>query len=149
MPAQSKFTEARRKVILEALRYGASHRTAAAEAGIGHQTLIRWLDQGKDADPDSRFGKFYGEVQAAEAHPIMRALRSVYREIPEDPKLAFKLLERREKGYAPPMPTGPPPVTGPLVIQIALNDGRQAPMTVIEGEAVDVPNVNALPAPSD
>ena len=134
MPTPSKFTQPVVKAFLEAIRYGASIRTAAAEAGITHPTAIRWIEKGKDADPESRFGRFYTDFEAAQAHPIMRALRSVYNEIPDDPKLAFKVLERRERGYAPPMPYAPPPPSQ-VVINLALADGAAVPSlpsTVIE-----------------
>ena len=67
MPTPSKFTEARRRLILAALACGASRRTAAALAGIDHETLARWLRRGERSSPGSRWAEFHRRAIEAEA----------------------------------------------------------------------------------
>ncbi len=126
MPARSKFTAEARKAILEAKRVGASDATAAAIGHIDPATLVRWKDRGKDAEEGTSYRQFWEDFQEAEAHPKMRALGVIYKEMPDNPTLAWKFIERREKGYAPPMPQGPPAPQGPVIIQLGLSDGRPA-----------------------
>lgn len=139
MPTPSKFTEPVRKKVLEALKVGASHRTAAAVAGIGENTLRRWLERGREAEEGSRWRTFVEEVEQAEAHPKVRALGIIYREMNDNASLAWKFIERREHGYAPPMPQGPSAPSGPVVIQLSLSDGRPLALsdTVIEVEGFE------------
>jgi len=142
MPTPSKFTAARRKVILEAKQVGASGRTAAQVAGISHETLRSWLERGRKAD-EGAYAEFAEAYEVAEAEPKLRALGVIWRAMPDKPDLAWKFIERREQGFAPPQP-GPPPAPTQVLIQLGLNDGRPAvPTTVIEGE--DVSHVLALP----
>lgn len=138
MPTPSKFTTEVRKKILEALQVGASHQTAAHIAGIGHPTLSRWLSEGRDK-LDSPKGKFLAACQEAEAHPKTRALGIIYNAMPDKPELAWKFIERREHGFAPPMPALQSPPAGPVVIQLSLADGRPVALadTVIEVDAVE------------
>jgi hypothetical protein len=145
MPGPSKFTAANCKKVIEALSYGASHETAALHAGISGATLSRWLDRGRAGEPESRYAKFLEACQQAEAMPKMRALRIVHRDMDENPQLAKWFLERREQGFAPPQPVGPPAMTGPVLIQLSLHEGA-SPAT--EVEVIDVADVSALPAPS-
>lgn len=156
MPMPSKFTAERRTRILEALRIGASHQTAAALAGISEATLRSWLARGRDGESEGRWAEFYQEVLAAEAHPRDRALAVIYREIPDNPTLAWKFIERKEPGYAPPM-NHPAAPQQPVRINLTLAGGAPIPETVIEvadaqdettgsgGELVALP----APAPSD
>lgn len=139
MPNRSKFTAETRSRILEALKIGASRRTAAALARVGETTLRRWMEKGENSSEGSRFRQFHEEVLEAEAHPRERALGIIYREMADNPALAMKVIERREPGYAPPMPHAPQMPAGPVVINLSLSDGRQLqlPPPVIEGEVVD------------
>ncbi len=102
MPFPSSFTEDRRDKILQALRVGASQRTAAAIAGISEGTLRDWLKKGKAAAKGTQFREFYDAAQEAEASPRLRALGIVYKEMPANPALAWKFLERKEPGFEPP-----------------------------------------------
>lgn len=140
MPTPSKFTAEVQAKVLEAAQVGASQRTQAAYAGISHGTLQRWLEQGKTATEGSRFAEFAKAHAEAEAHPRMRALGVVYRDLPDNAALAWKFIERREPGYAPPLPNMTATQTGPVIIQLALADGRTPVLPgaeVIEGEVVD------------
>lgn len=138
MPTPSKFTPETRTKIIQALQVGASRRTAAAIAGIDEAQVRRWLTRGKEST-EGRFHEFYEECLKAEASPRMRALGIIYKEMPENPMLAWRYVERREPGYEPPAPSLP---TGqaPIVVQLAFHDGVKAalPEPVIEGEVVDV-----------
>lgn len=139
MPTPTKFTEPVRQTVIEALKIGASLRTAAAVAGIDHKTLTRWLDKGRTAEEGSRWQVFFEACEAAIANPKMRALGLIYEKLADDANVAWKFIERREDGYAPPMPQAPPPQQGPVVIQLSLADGRPIALTdtVIEVQAVE------------
>lgn len=47
----SKFTEERRKIILEALMVNPSIASAAVRAGVSESTLRVWLQKGEEGDP--------------------------------------------------------------------------------------------------
>ena len=140
MPTPTKFTADRRKRIIEALQIGASRNTAAAVAGIDPATLLRWLQRGKSAGESTNWRKFFLAVAEAEAHPRMRALGVIYRAMEDKPDLAWKFIERRESGYAPPMPRELHSPATPVVIQLSLSDGAQLALadSFIEGEVVSV-----------
>jgi transposase-like protein len=147
VPTPSKFTEDRKQRVLEALRIGASHQTAAAIAGIDAATLTRWLQRGRAARSGA-FREFVQAVEAAEAEPKMRALAVVYEELPNRPELAWKFIERRERGYAPPIANTSPPNAGPVVIQLRLSDGGEPALTR-RADVIEVENEqdrSALPA---
>lgn len=151
---RSKFDSGRRAKILEVLEYGASMETAAAIARITPVTLYRWLRQGEDANPESQFGKFYLDVMEARAKPKERALRTVSNELDDDPAMAWKFLERREPGFAPPSQRilgGP---ASPVVIQLAFANGQALPGSVVnedddieDGEVIEVGLPAQLPSP--
>ncbi len=101
MPARSAFNEERRGMIVAAVRLGASHRTAAAIAGVGEASLRRWLSQGKAAS-SGRFKEFYDAVEEAEAAARLQVLTIIYKAMPDNPMLAWKFLERREPGFERP-----------------------------------------------
>lgn len=144
MPRPSKFTAAVREAFLTAIKFGASIRTAAAEAGIGHQTALRWLEQGKSAPPDSPFGKFHQDYETARAAMPMHALRSVWDGVAAKPELALKVLQTMEEGWAPPMPSSPHTVqTGPVVVNLSLA-GPQAVPNWIDAEVSDATEIPAL-----
>lgn len=151
MPTPSKFTEPVRRKILQALQVGASLETAAAVAVIGDRTLRRWLEQGQKAAEGSSYRKFYLAAQEAQAHPRVRALGIVYEAMADKPELAKWYLERREHGFAPPMPHAAAPPAGPVVIQLSLSDGRPVALaeTVIEVGALEQDETTgALPDPA-
>ena len=141
MPAPSKFNPETRQKIIQALSVGASRRTAAAIAGVDHQTLARWLERGKTSAEGTRWHEFYMEAMEAEASPRMRALGIIYREMPDNPRLAWDYVQRREPGYAPPMPNVQQALAGPVVIQFSFTEAVAAPALpageVIEGEFVE------------
>jgi hypothetical protein len=142
----SKFTEPTKKRILEYLALGASRQTAAHAAGTSKQSLSRWMVEGEKAAQGSAKKRFYEDVLEAESQGSVKALRIVSTEMENDPKLAWKYLERREPGYAPPMPSAPAAMASPVLIQLSLSDGsRPALPSVIEGE-VDESDSGSLPA---
>jgi transposase-like protein len=51
--------------VLQALKLGASIRTAARAAGVGHQTLLRWLERGATASDGSTWRTFHDECEEA------------------------------------------------------------------------------------
>jgi hypothetical protein len=141
----AKFTEPIKKSILSYLELGASRQTAAHASGIGKATLTRWFQEGEKAAVGSAKKRFYEAVLEAESKGSVKALRIVSTEMENDPKLAWKYLERKEPGYAPPMPSVPAAQT-PVLIQLSLADGgRPALPSVIEGE-VDESDSGSLPA---
>lgn len=146
MPGPSKFTADRRERILEALRYGSSYRTAAAYAGVDPSQLTRWLQRGRAAK-EGAYSDFAAAVEKAEAEPKIRALRIVHDAMADKPDLAWKYVERRERGFAPPQPNmhqAPPQVN----IRLSL-PGHEGAVPVhnevIEGEVVDEPERLGLP----
>lgn len=154
MATPSKFTADNRQKILQALQVGASRRTAAHLTGIDEKTLRDWFARGRDGPTNGQYHAFYEEVLKAEASPRMRALGVVYQSLPDKPDLAWKFLERREDGYAPPVAEiAPPPV--PVMIRLSFHEGDVPPSAIesyIEGEIVEqeepAGEVHSLPAPS-
>lgn len=139
MPRPSKFTEPIKNQILAVLKVGGSRETACAVAGLSTETLRVWLKQGEaEEDHDiSPWADFRREVLAAEAEPRFKALGIVDREMANNPMLAWRVIERREPGYAPPMP-GSTGGTPQVQINLSLS-GSTAPLpSWIQGTAVEV-----------
>ncbi len=152
MPAPSKFTEARKQQILAVLKVGGSRKTAAEVAGVAEETLRVWLKRGQEVDdPDSAYTQFLEEVLGAEASERFRLLGIISKAAVDKPELAWKIIERREPGYAPPMPGKV--VAGPQVnINLSLTgSGKPLPSwlegEVIEGEVIE--DAEEVPALSD
>jgi hypothetical protein len=140
MPTPSKFKAEVRQKIIQALSVGASRRTAAAIAGVDQAQIRRWLEKGETAAEGTSYREFYTDVISAEAAPRMRALGVIYKELPDNPGLAWKFIERREDGYAPPIPQMVQ--TAPQVqIQLSFHDGgavtASAVESYIEGEVIE------------
>lgn len=138
MPTPSKFTAETRQKIIEALSVGASRRTAAAIAGVNEAQIRRWLKKGEESEEGSRFREFYTQAIEAEAQPRLRALGVLYRELPDNPALAWKFIERREPGYAPPMVNQPAAVGAPVIIQLGFADSTVPALTVAHETAIEV-----------
>jgi transposase-like protein len=120
MPTRSKFTADTRDAILQILATGGSRRTAAQVARVSPSQLGRWVQRGATASEDSRWREFHDAVLKAEASPRIRALQIIYREMDDNPALAWKFIERREPGYSrAPDPTDPIQETG--VIHLSLD----------------------------
>lgn len=97
MPTPSKFTEARRRVVIAALRCGASRRTAAKLAGVHVATLCRWVERGRDASPTGRWRAFHDAVIAAEgAKPSPGLLPPPPEPTPQEIRRAKRLIARTE-----------------------------------------------------
>jgi hypothetical protein len=139
MGRPTALTAQRRQRILEALQIGASRRTAAAVAGTSDDTIRRAMERGRNAAPGTADRTFHDAVLEAEAHPRTRALGIIYREMENRPDLAWKFIERREPGFAPPQ-AAPPSQPQQVVIALSLPGGR--PIRALEpaGEVIDVPN---------
>lgn len=139
MGRPSKFTAATRERILQAKRVGASDRTASRVAGISPPTLRDWLSKGEKGSPESQYRRFWEEFEEAAAHPRERALGIIYNALPDRPDLAWKYIERREDGYAPPVPTTAAAQAGPVSITLSFfeTQGPGSSSEVIAGEVVD------------
>src|SRR5881394_1283637 len=124
MATPSKFTADRKEEILRAKRLGASNLTAARAGGVDEKTLRNWLEKGEAADEGSAYREFWQAFEAAEALPVVRALEIVSKAMIDKPDLAWKFLERREVGFAPPAPQAPALAPGAVKIQLAFVDGR-------------------------
>ncbi len=120
---------------------GASDQTACALARISDETLRRWLVRGRDAPDGSQYRTFYLDFREAAADPNARALSAVSSVFIDQPTVAWRYLERREPGFAPPprIPSGPEwPAT--TVIQLKLSDGGPLPgLLPSEAITVDLP----------
>jgi transposase-like protein len=116
MPTPSKFTEARRLMVLELLSAGSSRTRAAKAAGIDDRTLARWLEKGRRAHPGGRWHAFYLDVVEAEAHPRLRALTD-RREMTPSAAMAYLI----EAGEFDPEPDPPVPAG---IIQLTLPSRR-------------------------
>lgn len=133
--------------VLKAASVGCSQETCASLAGIDQSTLSRWLATGKeqleraeDLENLPSLAQFAHDFYQCQASTNERALAIVYREMDTNPMLAWKYVERREKGYAPPAPALPERTAGPVVIQLTLSNGvplEDAPRTVIDVEDPD------------
>lgn len=143
MPAPSKATAEAFKAILEAKRVGASDATAAAVGHIDAATLVRWKQQGQKAEPGTKFAKFLEDYQEAEAEPKLRALGVIWKAMPDKPDLAWKFIERRESGFAPPQPQAPISPAGPVVVNLSLTGGGPVPRWA-NAEVIDAQEVPAL-----
>lgn len=140
--AYIKFTEDRREEILRAKRLGASNQTAARAGGIDPDTLRAWLQKGKDT-PEGAYGDFVAAFDAAEATPNIRALEIVNKAMSDKPELAWKFLERKERGYAPPMPQAPSRANVPVVVTLSLG-GAMPPVNATDIEVMDAEESPAL-----
>jgi hypothetical protein len=137
-------TQPRRDKIVECLRIGSSRRTAAAIAGISHETIRLAMQRGEKAAPGTSDRLFYEAVIQAEAEPRARALGIIWREMENRPDLAWKFIERREPGFAPPQPQAP---SQPQQVMIALTLPGGRPIRALEpAEVIDVPNEAASEA---
>lgn len=136
MPTPSKFTRERIEEIMRARRLGASGITCARAGGISEATLREWLKRGQEAPEGSRYRQFFQDFEASTAFPNVRALEIVHRAMTDKPELAWKFLERREVGYAPPVQGGT--VLAPVTM-IELDLGERPPaVELIEGKVIDV-----------
>jgi hypothetical protein len=123
LPTPSKFTQARRRRILEALAAGGSRREAATAAGIDHATLTRWLARGRKGAAGGSWRRFWQDVERAEADPHLLALRADYELWEEEPARAWRFLQRHEQEF-----TDPPIASeGPLVIHLKFADREPLP----------------------
>ena len=95
----SKFTEARKRKIIEALLLGSTWSIAASYAGIAESTLFKWLQRGKEGFNEN-YVKFLGACKEAQAKAALRALSNI--SIAADSgnwAASAWLLERRFSGY--------------------------------------------------
>jgi hypothetical protein len=149
MGRPSKFTADRRERILQAKRVGASNRTAARVAGISPSVLADWLKRGETGLAESNYHQFWEEFEEASAHPRERALGIIYNALPDRPDLAWKYIERREDGYAPPIQAPAIAQVGPVNVMLSFIEAtRPAVAEVIDvGTAEPTPSgPAALPA---
>jgi hypothetical protein len=91
-------TEQERKVLLEALRKGATHRLACSAAGVSASPFQVAFNQGRDdtaAGVDSEEAKFFAEVSQAEWFAAEHWLDVIEDAMVTDWKAAAWKLERR------------------------------------------------------
>lgn len=151
MGRPSKFTADRRNRILEAKRVGASNRTAARVAGISPSVLQDWLKRGETGPKDSSYAKFLADFEEAAAHPRERALGIIYNALPDRPDLAWKYVERREDGYAPPIAAPAAVGAGPVNIVLSFTEAAtpiRSEVTVDGTSDTAAASVAELPAPA-
>lgn len=137
----SKFRQDVIQRVLQAAAIGCSQETCAALAGIDQATLSRWLKKGREElehaqDPDNlpAFAQFARDFAQCQASQIEHALTVIDREMDTNPMLAWKVVERREKGYQPPAPALPEKPSGPVIIQLKLANGAplESERTIID-----------------
>ena len=144
MPTPSKFVKDRREEILRAKRLGCSDRTSARAGGVSPKTLRDWLKKGQDSEVGA-YHDFFEDFEAARATPAVRAMEIVNRSWDDKPELAWKYLQVREDGFAPPVPQVAA-ASGPTIINLSLADGRPAATTIEVGLGEqDATPVRALP----
>jgi hypothetical protein len=150
----SKFRPDVIETFLEAAAVGCSQTTCAYLAGVDPAQGSRWLAKGKEDTEkglDTAKARFYQAYHKNQATTNMRALGIIHREMETNPTLAWKYVERREPGYAPPAPALPDRREGPVVIQLTLSNGQPAaalqPTTVIDVEGVNNGDSGADTAP--
>lgn len=136
-----KFNEVVKQRVLAGAAVGMSTKSCAELAGVTDMTVYRWLERGerelKEWDGESdlgAYGQFYADFRAIQAGTRQRALQIVHREMENKPELAWKYIERREKGFEPPAPAAPERQTGPVTIQLTLHGG--APVGALEPSTV-------------
>jgi hypothetical protein len=130
-PRPPKFTQEVRETILECLMVGSNRQTAAYIAGANPSQITRWMQRGEKT-PEGQFGEFRRDVLAAEAHPKERALGIIYKAMPDRPDLAWKFIERREKGYEPPAPRIPAMPSGRISIQLMPPGHQTEPTSIVK-----------------
>lgn len=136
MPTPSKFTEARRRLILAALGVGASRRTAAKLAGVDHQTLGRWIERGRHSSPGGRWRNFCEAVLAAEAAQPGPGL------LPLPPDVSTAEIRWAEQlifgsGRSPADPAEWSTGWGPGSIEVTFSDGT--PVPALQGDDAEHP----------
>jgi len=82
------------KRILEALRDGATYRSACAYAGIDYKTFRSWMLKG-EGKRSGKFRRFWEAVQKAEHEAEMKCIKAWVSKIDEDWRAAKEFLERR------------------------------------------------------
>lgn len=138
-----KFTADRKAEVLRARRLGASQQTCAAAGGISKETLRLWLERGRTSD-GGNYADFAAEFDAAGAYPNVRALEIVQKAMLDKPELAWKFLQVKEPGFAPPATQLPARSGSAVVVNLSLG-GRSAPTWMQnESEVIDATEVPAI-----
>ena len=143
MPAKSKFTKERIRLILEVKKIGGPDTLACAHAGIDNDTLRRWLARGRKAD-EGEFHDFAVAYEEAKSAPKVRALSLLQKKLPDSDSLLIKYIERQVEGYAPPALTQPAIQQGPTIIALQFANGAPANPAWLDAEVIDAPEVPAL-----
>jgi hypothetical protein len=105
VPTPSKFRAATRARVIELLASGHSRAAAARGASIDPATLSRWVEKGRNGEPEGRWRLFADLVELAESRqqqPVLVALQNEF-DWERDPSLAMKFLERAGE-FTPPEP---------------------------------------------
>ncbi len=149
----SKLTAKTRARIVERIRAGNRRSVAARAAGVSDATFYRWMKDGR-----ATYLKFRQEVEQAEAEFEADLVGVVVRGIPDEPKLAMRLLEarsgewRRWKLPPEPEPTPEPapesqkPATAIILSPEEISEFERRRIRVENGEPPDGPSEEVLAA---
>lgn len=98
---KGKLNEEVQKRIVEAISLGNYQEVAAQYAGIDKATFYRWMEKGRQDDPDPAYKEFYDAVENAKANAEVRAVVLINRAAQEGTwQAAAWWLERtRPKKY--------------------------------------------------
>lgn len=90
----TKFTEERAEKILEALRLGVPHKTAAVYGNIGESTLYKWLADARKDDAPPHLVEFLEAYKAARAEAEVRSVAIIQNAARKQWQAAAWFLER-------------------------------------------------------
>jgi hypothetical protein len=146
--AETKYTEERARVILDAIEEGASDNAAAGLAGITAQTYYNWIKAGKAGEEP--FLTFLGLAQEAKSKRELRRVRLVENAAFRDWHAATWLLERSgNDAWLPPVArqkiTQDVKTDGTVRIEY-VNDWRRAGDSAADPAALPAPGPDPRPA---
>jgi len=98
MSPPTKFTDAVKRRIIEAITLGCTYKISAAYSGIAESTLFKWLALGREGE-DEDYIEFYRSVKEAEATSAVRNLAAIARAAREGHWTASAWLLERRHGY--------------------------------------------------
>jgi transposase-like protein len=127
VPTPSKFRAAARTRIIEILVAGGSRAAAARAAGVDPATLHRWVEKGRNGDPEGRWRMFSDLVELAESRqqpPVLVGLSAQEQQWAAHPDLAWKFLEQHEPGFA--MRPGPEQIQIEVAYSAPVKEGDPA-----------------------
>jgi transposase-like protein len=113
----AKYTPERERLVLEAIRGGATRKAAALHAGIDEQTFYNWM---------RRYSSFSGLIARAEADVEVRCVALILNAATTDPRHAEWWLERRRpESYGHYLTQVDQQVLAPVSVTIAFDRADQ------------------------